>query len=110
MKITINTYTSHQTQITYFLMFYLSIENSPKFTTKNVGVIAVTGDYANFHKYMYLCLKKSVIPHQKIKNLVYLRLRLQISNSIQTKKRRQTVLHPKTFSLKNIILSDFKIQ
>ena len=38
-------------------MFYLSIENSPKFTTKNVGVIAVTGDYANFHKYVYLCLK-----------------------------------------------------
>ena len=92
-------------------MFYLSIENSPKFTTKNVGVIAVTGDCANFHKYMYLCLKKSVIPHpKKKKNLGYLRLRLQISNSIQTKKRRQTVLHPKTFSLKNIILSDFKIQ
>ena len=93
-------------------MFYLSIENSPKFTTKNVGVIAVTGDCANFHKYMYLCLKKSVIPHpkKKKKNLGYLRIRLQISNSIQTKKRRQTVLHPKTFSLKNIILSDFKIQ
>ena len=67
MKITINTYTSHQTQITYFLMFYLSIENSPKFTTKNIGVIAVTGDCANFHKYMYLCLKKSVIPHPKKK-------------------------------------------
>ena len=92
-------------------MFYLSIENSPKFTTKNVGVIAVTGDCANFHKYMYLCLKRSVIPHpKKKKNLGYLRLRLQISNSIQTKKRRQTVLHPKTFSLKNIILSNFKIK
>ena len=48
-------------------MFYLSIENNPKFTTKNVGVIAVTGDCANFHKFMYLFLKKSVIPHPKKK-------------------------------------------
>ena len=91
-------------------MFYLSIENNPKFNTNDVGVIAITGDCANFHKYMYLCLKKSVIPHPKKKNIGYLRLRLQKSNSIQTKKRRKTVLHPKTFSLKNIILSDFKIQ
>ena len=110
MKITLNTYTSHQAQITYLLMFYLSIENNPKFTTNDVGVIAITEDCANFHKYMYLCLKKSVIPHPKKKNIGYLRLRLQKSNSIQTKKRRKTVLHPKTFSLKNIILSDFKIK
>ena len=110
MKITLNTYTSHQAQITYLLMFYWSIENNPKFNTNDVGVIAITGDCANFHKYMYLCLKKSVIPHPKKKNIGYLRLRLQKSNSIQTKKRRKTVLHPKTFSLKNIILSDFKIQ
>ena len=110
MKITLNTYTSHQAQITYLLMFYLSIENNPKFNTNDVGVIAITGDCANFHKYMYLCLKKSVIPHPKKKNIGYLRLRLQKSNSIQTKKRRKTVLHPKTFSLKNIILSDFKTQ
>ena len=110
MKITLNMYTSHQAQITYLLMFYLSIENNPKFNTNDVGVIAITGDCANFHKYMYLCLKKSVIPHPKKKNIGYLRLRLQKSNSIQTKKRRKTVLHPKTFSLKNIILSDFKIQ
>ena len=51
-------------------MFYLSIENSPKFTTKNVGVIAVTGDCANFHKFMYLFLKKSVIPHPKKKKKI----------------------------------------
>ena len=69
MKITINTYTSHQAQIMYLLMFYLSIENNPKFTTNNVGVIAITGDNANFHKYMYLCLKKFVIPHQKKKKI-----------------------------------------
>ena len=57
-------------------MFYLSIENNLKFTTKNVGVIAVTGDCANFHKYMYLCLKESLIPTPK-KIPGYLRLRLQ---------------------------------
>ena len=80
-------------------MFYLSIENSPKFTTKNVRVIAVTGDCANFHKYMYLCLKKSVIPHpkKKKKNLGYLRLRLQISNSIQTKKKDKLYCIQKRF-------------
>ena len=42
-------------------MFYLSIENSPKLTTK-IGVTIITGDRANFNKYMYLCLKESVIP------------------------------------------------
>ena len=73
-------------------MFYLSIENSPKFTTKNIGVMAVNGDCANFHK-------KVCNSATKKKNLGYLRLRLQISNSFQTKKRRQTVLHPKTFSI-----------
>ena len=97
MKITLNTYTSHQAEITYLLMFYLSIENNPKFNTNDVGVIAITGDCANFHKYMYLCLKKSVIPHPKKKNKGYLRLRLQKSNSIQNKKRRKIVLHPKCF-------------
>ena len=61
MKIIINMYTSHQAQITYLLMFYLSIENSPKLTTK-IGVIAITGDCTNFNKYMYLCLKEFVIP------------------------------------------------
>ena len=48
-------------------MFYLSIENSPKLTTK-IGVTTITGDRANFNKYMYLCLKESVIPLKKIKN------------------------------------------
>ena len=78
MKITINTYTSHQAQIMYLLKFYLSIENRPKFTTNNVGVTYVTGDCANFHKYMYLCLKKYLIPTPKKKKFqVILRLRLQ---------------------------------
>ena len=47
-------------------MFYLSIENSPKLTTK-IGVTIITGDRANFNKYMYLCLKESVIPLKKKK-------------------------------------------
>ena len=42
-------------------MFYLSIENSSKLTTK-IGVITITGDCTNFNKYMYLCLKESIIP------------------------------------------------
>ena len=62
MKIKINMYTSHQVQIMNLLMFYLLIENNPKFTTNNIGVITVTGDCTNFNKYMYLCLKNSIIP------------------------------------------------
>ena len=52
-------------------MFYLSIENSPKLTTK-IGVITITGDCANFNKYMYLCLKESIIPIKlkRKKNLI----------------------------------------
>ena len=33
-------------------MFYLSIENSPKLTTK-IGVTTITGDPANFKKTPY---------------------------------------------------------
>ena len=47
-------------------MFYLSIENSPKLTTK-IGVTTITRDRANFNKYMYLCLKEFVIPFIKKK-------------------------------------------
>ena len=76
MKIKINMYTSHQVQIMNLLMFYLLIENNPKFTTNNIGVITVTGDCTNFNKYMYLCLKNSIIPTHT-HNLGYLRLGLQ---------------------------------
>ena len=52
-------------------MFYLSIENSPKLTTK-IGVTTITGDRANFNKYMYLCLKEFVIPLKKKKKTMKL--------------------------------------
>ena len=75
-------------------MFYLSIENSPKLTIK-IGVTTITRDRANFNKYMYLCLKEFVIPFKKKKKKgeVYLKLRQpKKSDSIQTKKRRNTGL------------------
>ena len=50
-------YTFHKEQITNLLMFYLSVENSPKLTTK-IGVTTITGDRTNFNKYKYLCLKE----------------------------------------------------
>lgn len=50
-------YTSHREQRTNLLMFYLSIENGPKLTTK-IGLTTITGDCTNFNKYMYLCLKE----------------------------------------------------
>ena len=61
-------YTSHKEQITNLLMFYLSLETSPKLTTK-IAVTTITRDRTNFNKYMYLCLKKSVIPLKKTARL-----------------------------------------
>ena len=49
-------------------MFYLSIENSPKLTTK-IGVTTITRDRANFNKYTYLCLKEFVFPLKKKKTV-----------------------------------------
>ena len=84
-------YTSHKEQRTNLLMFHLSIENSPKLTTK-IGVTTITRDRANFNKYMYLCLKESN-SFKKKKQSGYLKLRQpKKSDSIQTKKRRNTGL------------------
>ena len=60
-------------------MFYLSIENSPKLTTK-IGVITITGDCTNFNKYMYLCLKEFVIS-------------IKLKNKIKNKKKQPGYLH-----------------
>ena len=78
----------------------------------NIAECFETEDCANFHKYMYLCLKESLIPtpKKKKKSRISLDLDFKKSNSIQNKKRRQAVLHPQTISIKNIILSNFKIQ
>ena len=59
-------YTSNKEQRTNLLMFYLSIEKSPKLTTK-IGVTTITRDRANFNKYTYLCQKESVFPLKKKK-------------------------------------------
>ena len=75
-------------------MFYLSIENSPKLTTK-IGVTTITGDRANFNKYMYLCLKESVIPLKKIKNKKTVKFILNLSNQknlIPSKPRKEEIL------------------
>ena len=102
MKITINTCTSHQAQIMYshqaqtmyLLKFYLSIENSPKFTTNNIGVIDVTGDCANFHKHMHLCLKQSLIPTPKKKKKFQVIFRLKTAkNLIPSKPRKEDKLY-----------------
>ena len=72
-------------------MFYFSIENSPKLTTK-IGVTTITRDRANFNKYMYLCLKESVIPFEKKKNSeVILNLGNQ-KNPIPSKPRKEEIL------------------
>ena len=70
-------------------MFYLSIENSPKLTTK-IGVITITRDRTNFNKYMYLCLKESVIPLKK-KGEVILNLGNQ-KYLIPSKPRKEEIL------------------
>ena len=74
-------------------MFYLSIENSPKLTTK-IGVTTITGDRANFNKYMYLCLKEFVIPLKKKKknNEVILNSGNQ-KNTIPSKPRKKKILN-----------------
>ena len=74
-------------------MFYLSIENCPKLTTK-IGVITITGDCTNFNKYMYLCLKESIIRIKFIK-------KKKKYDFIQTKERRHIGLQPKTFSIQH---------
>lgn len=88
-------YTSHREQRTNLLMFYLSIENGPKLTTK-IGLTTITGDCTNFNKYMYLCLKECNSfekKKEKKKKPGYLKLRQpKKSNSIQTKRRRNTGL------------------
>ena len=72
-------------------MFHLSIEKSPKLTTK-IGVTTINRDRTKFNKYMYLCLKECNSLKKK-KQLGYLRLRQpKKSGSIQTKKRRNTGL------------------
>ena len=73
-------------------MFYQLIENSPKFTTNSIGVIAVTGDCTNFNKYMYLCLKKFVIPTHTHTNPGYLRLKTT-KNLIPNKPRKEDKLY-----------------
>ena len=84
-------YTSHKEQRTNLLMFHLSIEKSPKLTTK-IGVTTITGDHTNFNKYTYLCLK-DCNSFFFVKQPGYLKLRQQKkSDSIQTKKRRNTGL------------------
>ena len=85
-------YTSHKEQRTNLLMFHLSIEKSPKLTTK-IGVTTITGDHTNFNKYTYLCLKECNSFFFFFKQPGYLKLRQQKkSDSIQTKKRRNTGL------------------
>ena len=72
-------------------MFYFSIENSPKLTTK-IGVTTITRDHANFNKYTYLCLKESVFPLKKKKNSeVILNLGNQ-KNPIPSKPRKEEIL------------------
>ena len=74
-------------------MFYLSIENSPKLTTK-IGVTTITGDRANFNKYIYICLKDFVITLKKKKknNEVILNSGNQ-KNTIPSKPRKEKILN-----------------
>ena len=71
-------------------MFYLSIENSPKLTTK-IGVTTITRDRANFNKYTYLCQKESVFPLKKKNSEVILNLGNQ-KNPIPSKPRKEEIL------------------
>ena len=73
-------------------MFYLSIENSPKLTTK-IGVTTITGDRANFNKYMYLCLKEFVIPLKKKKNNEVILNSGNQKNTIPSKPRKEKILN-----------------
>ena len=73
-------------------MFYLSIENSPKLTTK-IGVTTITGDRANFNKYMYLCLKEFVIPLKKKKNNEVILNSGNQKNTIPSKPRKKKILN-----------------
>ena len=82
-------YTSHKEQRTNLLMFLLSIEKSPKLTTK-IGVTTITRDRTNFNKYMYLCLKECN-SFLKKNSQVILNLGSQ-KNPIPTKPRKEEIL------------------
>ena len=73
-------------------MFYLSIENSPKLTTK-IGVTTITGDRAKLNKYIYLCLKEFLIPLKKKKNNEVILNSGNQKNTIPSKPRKKKILN-----------------
>ena len=83
-------YTSHKEQRTNLLKVHLSIEKSPKLTTK-IGVTTITGDHTNFNKYTYLCLKDCNSFFFLLNSQVILNLGNK-KNPIPSKPRKEEIL------------------